>query len=242
MIRAVNNTVIVRPSYEPLRRLSKFAQTEEETIQTKEFGPVKVGNAHHYDNTSPPNSIAWGEVMSVGRGAAWMQNGLRLDKTLRIGDIIGFDQCQQVSLEHESQTLFFLPVNAALCTFNPGEALPRAIGAHILTKEEEGIGERFTLKAQKHGLALPRILAGGEMRVSDSVTSKVKFAVERVINVGTGGMALSEKFKEAVPIRPDPESVGLAAIFMLTMHTDVRVHGVRYRLVCWDRVRGLAED
>ena len=240
-IRARNNTVIVRPTYEPMMRLSQFASMGEE-IETKEFGKVKVHGTKDYVNTAAGNNIAWGEVLDVGPGAAWMNGRYRMDKVLKRGDIIGFDQCQEVSMTFEGKPIFFLPVNAALCRFNASDELPAPLGAYILTKEEPGATESIMFSsAAGRRFVLPRAQATGEIKVSDSAWSKVKFTVERVLGVGTGGVALSEKFKELVHIHPDPEAIGKLAMFMFTMSVDVQVHGVRHRLTNWDRVRALVE-
>jgi hypothetical protein len=190
-IRAVNNTITMRPNYEVLRRLSQF-QARDEVIETKEFGPVKVDSQRSYNNTTPGNNIAWGEVESVGRGAAWMLDKYRMDRVLKRGDIIGFDLSHQVSTRHEGEELFLLPVDKALCLFNPNMPRPEPLGVHILTVEEAGAGDRFTFASKKSGLTLPRSMSNGELKVSDSAHSKVKMTVERVLDVGEGGMGHSE--------------------------------------------------
>ena len=182
-VRAVNNTITMRPNYEVLRRLSQF-QARDEVIQTKEFGPVKVDSQRSYNNTTPGNNIAWGEVESVGRGAAWMLDKYRMDRVLKRGDIIGFDLSHQVSTRHDGEELFLLQVDKALCLFNPNMPRPEPLGVHILTVEEEGAGKRFAFSSKARGYVLPRSIDNGELKMSDSPHSKVKFTVERVLDVG----------------------------------------------------------
>lgn len=237
-IRARNNTILVKPRYDVLLRLNRFAWTEG-VIPTKEFGDVKVHGSANYKNATPGNNIAWGEVLSCGQGAAWMQGHYRIDKYLREGDIVGFDSCQMASTKLLEETTFFLPVNAALCRFNPEDERPKPIGPYMLTVEEEGLVERITYSkaGRAAGLVAPRHQVTGEIKVSDSPTSQVKFTAERVLDVGTGGCGYSEKFKELVHVKPDPEAIGSAALFMFVMSVDCHIEGKRHRFTNWDRVR-----
>lgn len=237
-IQAKNNTVVMRPNFEALRRLSQFA-LQDETIETKEFGAVKVG-APKYDNSKGGNRIAWGEVQSVGPGPAWMQGKYRLDRVLQRGDVIGYDLAQQCAAGDSH----LIPVNAALCRFNPGMAIPEPLGPYILTVEEAGAAERlvFTDALTRRGLTLPRNDVSGTIKVSDSPTSKVKQTVERILAVGTGGWTLSEKFKEVVYVKPDTESIGRLALFMYVMSVDCYIGPLRHRFTNWDKVRGLVEE
>ncbi len=190
-IRAKNNTILVTPDYTVLKRLSQF-HTDGEEIDHPIFGKVKMHASQDYVNTAPGNNIAWGKVMSVGPGAPWMAGKATLDRQLRAGDIIGFDACQQVSAPFEGETVFFLPVDAALCRFNPEDPLPVPLGVHVLTVHEDGAAERFTFRERKTKLVLPRNAAAGSIKVSDSPHSQVKFTVERVLDVGPGGMGHDE--------------------------------------------------
>jgi len=266
-ITAKNNTILVRPVYEPWKRLSPLASTGEE-INTAQFGTVKVHGSQDYVNTKPGNHLAWGEVLSVGPGAAWM--GGKQDLGLRLGDVIGFDQCQEVSLKFQGEETFFIPTDAALCRFNPTDPMPAPLGVHILTREEEGAGHRLTFSGPARKFILPNGQAQGAIKVSDSPHSLVKFAVERVVSVGAGGMGHSEirtersvhleerileggrsavlqskvieKHQRPLWIQPDPEAVGRLALFLFTMSVDVNVNGIRHRLINWDRVRSLVDD
>lgn len=260
MITAKNNTILLRPTYEPLQRLSPLYMGGQ-TIDTKEFGAVKVDGNQGYVNTDPGNHIAWGTVLSVGPGAAWMAGKYRLDRDLAVGDTIGFDVSREVSTKHEGQEVFFLPLDAALCRFNPGQQLPEPLGIYVLTREEEGVGERFTFSEGARKFVLPRTQASGTLKVSDAPQSNVKFTIERVVAVGKGGMGHSEirtersvhveqrldgkvlsskvveKQQTPVWIQPEPEAVGTLALFLFTMSVDVTVQGVRHRFTNWDRVR-----
>lgn len=192
MIRARNNTIIVEPTYEPQTRLSPLASTGE-TIDSPLFGKVKVHGSQDYVNTAPGNNIAWGRVVSSGPGAAWMEGRYDLTRRLAYGDIIGFDVQHEVSLPHEGRTVFFLPVEAALCRYNESDPLPVPLGVHVLTRFDQAAIERFVFSAKnKHRLHMPRNATSGTLKVSDSPWSNVRFAVERVVAVGTGGMAHSE--------------------------------------------------
>lgn len=188
---AKNNTVIVRPSYEPQKRLSRFRYDAQE-IETKEFGKVKVDSNQSYKNVGPGNHIAWGVVDSIGAGPAWMGKH-RFDEGLRPGDTIGFESNRVSTLCFEGEDVFFVPADAVLCRFNPGLLEPEPLGVNILTREEPGSGERITFSEAGRGrYVLPRTSADGAIKVSDSPHSQVKFAVERVVAVGPGGMGHSE--------------------------------------------------
>lgn len=195
-LRAKNNTILLRPVYEPWRRLSPLASIGEE-IHTKEFGTVKTHGSQAYVNTKPGNHLAWGEVLSVGPGAAWMREHWPAGKPthqelIREGDILGFDQCQEVSLTFQGQETFFLPCDAALCRFNPTDPIPVPLQHYVLTREEEDAGRKFTFTGAARKLHLPRTQASGTIKVSDAPQSQVKFAVERVVSVGSGGMGHDE--------------------------------------------------
>jgi len=190
-LTAKNNTILVKPNYEVLKRLSQF-HADGEVINHPVFGAVKMHASQDYVNTSPGNNIAWGTVMSVGPGAAWMAGKATLDEVLQPGDIIGFDVQHEVSTPFEGEKVFFLPVDQALCRFNPDDPLPVPLGFYMLTVEEPGAAERFTFSGAARQFALPRNSARGSLRVSDSPHSNVKFTVERVLDVGPGGMGHSE--------------------------------------------------
>lgn len=273
-LRAMNNTVLVRPVYEPWKRLSPLASIGEE-IDTKEFGTVKVHGSQDYVNTKPGNNLGWGEVLDVGSGAAWMREHWpahkpRHQQMIQPGDIIGFDQCQEVSLVVQGESVFFLPCDQALCRFNASDAIPVPLQHYILTREEEDAGRKFTFSGAARKLHLPRTAASGSLKVSDSPHSQVKFAVERIVSVGTGGMGhdeirtersvhreqrliaasqsavleskVIEKVQTPVWIEPPPESVGFLALFLFTMSVEVNVGGVRHRLTNWQRIRSLVEE
>jgi hypothetical protein len=193
---AKNNTILLRPVYEPWQRLSPLASIGEE-IHTAQFGVVKTHGSQAYVNTKPGNNLAWGEVLGVGTGAAWMREHWpegkpRHQQLIRPGDIVGFDQCQEVSLPFQGQDTFFIPCDAALCRFNPLDPSPIPLQHFILTKEDEDAGRRFTFTNAAQKFHLPRTAASGSIKVSDSPHSQVKFAVERVVAVGTGGMGHDE--------------------------------------------------
>jgi hypothetical protein len=264
----MNNTIFCRPRPDIHKRICEFASNGE-TIDSAIFGQVKVDSTIQYTTNAPANSFAFAEVLSVGRGAAWMRDCYRLDQQLAPGDIIGFDLCQHSELRHEGEILYILSVDAALCHFEVGKDLPTPLGQYMLTCEEEGAGERFTFSRLAKGapetsrLILPHGMGmkSGELKVSDVPTSRVKMSVERVIAVGKGGIGLGEskcytresiggvaveiKDRSAVVITPDPAAVGQLALFMTAMSTDLWAYGKRHRFTSWDRVRGLydtAED
>lgn len=193
---AKNNTILVRPVYEPWKRLSPLASTGEE-IETKEFGTVKTHGSQAYVNTKPGNNLAWGEVLAVGTGAAWMRDKWPRDKPrhddlIRPGDIIGFDQCQEISLLFQGESTYFIPCDSVLCRFNPADPMPVPLQHYIMTREEEDAGRRFTFSSAAVKFHLPRTQASGTIKVSDAPQSQVKFTVERVVAVGTGGMGHDE--------------------------------------------------
>lgn len=265
MIRAVNNTILVRPDYSVQRRMSHLA-SDGETIETKQFGTVKVGRTVTYTNTPGENRMAWGTVESVGPGAAWMQGKYRLDRTLRAGDVIGFDCSQYQNWRDGDSELMVLTVDAALCRFNPDMAAPEALGVYIGTVPDEAAARRFVLgkAGQSAGFVLTNDTAKGEIRISDNPHSKIRFSAERVTSVGGGGMTIGEAGQQAlgdtrayattsvdgkavsirtrvpIEIKPDPEAVGMLAVFNNTMSVDCLVQGVRWRFTNYDRVRCLA--
>lgn len=220
---AKNNTILVKPNYEVLKRLSQF-HSDGETFEHPVFGTVKMHASQDYVNTAPGNNIAWGTVMSVGPGAAWMAGKATLDRQLSPGDVIGFDAQHQVSTPFEGEKVFFLPVDQALCRFNPSDALPVPLGVYILTVEEPGAAERITFSERARKFHLPRNSASGSLKVSDSPHSNVKFTVERVLDVGPGGMghdeirtelSVHEEVREHV--RVNGESVGSRVISSKTI-------------------------
>ena len=195
-LRAKNNTVLVKPIYEPWRRLSPLASIGEE-IHTEQFGTVKTHGSQAYVNTRPGNHLAWGRVLDVGMGTAWMQKCWRAGKPthqdfIRVGDVIGFDQCQEVSLTFQGEDTFFVPCDAALCRFNDSDQSPVPLQHFVMTREEPDAGRRFTFSSAAQKFHLPRTQASGSIKVSDNPHSQVKFAVERVVAVGTGGMGHDE--------------------------------------------------
>lgn len=217
MIRARNNTIVVEPTYEPKRRLSPLASTGE-TIDSPLFGKVKVHGSQDYVNTSPGNNIAWGTVLSVGPGAAWMAGKYDMSRDLHVGDVIGFDVQHEVALPHEGRSVFFLPVDAALCRFNPSDPLPVPLGVYILTVEDAEAARRFVFKG-KSKLVMPRNASAGTVKVSDSPWSNVRFTIERVLAVGKGGMSHSEIRTEVSvheevreQVRVDGETMGTKVI------------------------------
>lgn len=273
-LRALNNTILLRPVFEPWKRLSPLASTGEE-IHTEQFGTVKTHGSQDYVNTKPGNHLAWGEVLGVGTGAAWMREHWPKGKPqhrdlIRPGDIIGFDQCQEVSLCVQGQDTFFLPCDAALCRFNAEDRIPYPLQHYILTREEEEAGRKITFTSAAQKFHLPRTQASGALKVSDSPHSQVKFAAERVVAVGSGGMGhdeirtersvhleerivsdgrsaviqskVIEKHQTPIWIEPEAEAVGRIALFLFTMSVDVTIGGVRHRLTNWQRVRSLVDE
>lgn len=266
-LRATNNTIIGRPCFEVQRRLSRFG-CDGETIETKEFGTVKVGSTVTYENKPGQNKMAWCSVLSVGPGAAWMKDRYRLDRILRPGDVIGFDASQFTNWQDDGENLMMLPVDAALCRFNPGSELPEPLGIYIMTVPDEDATRRFVLgkRGQAAGFILTNDTAKGEIRITDNVHSKVRYSAERVVAVGGGGMSIGEggqqalgdtrayttvsadggikriRTREPIEVIPEPSAVGMVAVFSNTMSVDCYVNGVRCRFTNWDRVKGLAED
>lgn len=271
---AKNNTILLKPVYEPWKRLSPLASTGEE-IHTEQFGTVKTHGSQDYVNTKAGNHLAWGQVLDVGSGAAWMREHWpagrpRHKDFIRPGDIIGFDQCQEVSLKVQGEETFFLPCDAALCRFNPEDGQPYPLQHYILTREEEDAGRKITFTGAAQKFHLPRSSATGSLKVSDSPHSQVKFAVERVVAIGAGGMGhdeirtersvhreermvaegrtavlqskVIEKVQTPIWIEPEPEAVGRLALFLFTMSVEVNIHGVRHRLTNWQRVRSLVDE
>lgn len=267
MIRATNNSIICRPNYEVQRRMSRFG-CDGETIETKEFGAVKVGSTVTYTNKPGENKMAWGSVLSVGPGAAWMKDRYRLDRILRPGDVIGFDASQYVNWQDDGENLMMLPVDAALCRFNPGSELPEPLGVYIMTVPDEDATRRFVLgkRGQDAGFVLTNDTKKGEIRITDNAHSKVRYSAERVVAVGGGGMSIGEggqqaigdtrayttvsvdggvkriRVREPIEIVPDPAAVGMVAVFLNTMSVDTPINGVRVRFTNFDRVKCLAED
>lgn len=273
-LRALNNTVLIRPVYEPWRRLSPLASTGED-IHTEQFGTVKTHGSQAYVNTKPGNNLAWGEVTSVGPGTAWMREQWPAGKPrhqdfLQEGDIIGFDQCQQVSMLFQGQDVYFLPCDQALCRFNPSDPVPVPLQHYVLTREEPEAGRKFTFSGAAQKFHLPRTAATGTLKVSDAPHSQVKFTVERMVAVGPGGMGhdeirtersvhreerliaegrsavmqskVIEKVQTPVWIQPEPDSVGGLVLFLFTMSVDVSINGVRHRLSNWQRVRSRVDE
>jgi hypothetical protein len=264
-IRAENNTILLRPHYEVLKRLTKFASTGED-IDTPQFGRVRVGHTVEYKNAVPGNNLAWGEVVSVGRGASWMKDKYRLDRILRAGDIIGFDACQFSTVRVDGEDMMLVPVDAALCRFNPDFAQPQPLGVYFMSVEAPEASHRMVYNQKERSFVLTANQAAGEFKISDAPGSKVKMTLERIVSVGGGGMSIGDagpqalgdnraytretidgkqvsiKCKEPVEIRPDPECAGMLAMFMTTMSVDMRFDEKRYRFSNWDRIRAILTD
>lgn len=267
MIRAVNNVVLCVPNYEVQKRMSRFASDNEE-IDTAQFGKVKIGRTVTYENVAGQNRMAWGTVHSMGRGAAWMKDKYRLDRVLKPGDVIGFDASQYVNWKDSDTELMQLPVDAVLCRFNIDDPEPQAMGIYFTSVPDEEATRRFVLgkKGQESGLILTNDVKKGEIRVSDNPNSKIRFSAERIVNVGAGGMTIGEgghqalgdtraytaisvdggikriRVREPIEIIPEPEAIGMMAVFNNTMSADCNIHGVRYRFTNWDRVKSLASE
>lgn len=268
-LKAKNNTILCTPNYEVQKRMSILG-CDGEVIETKEFGKVEVGRTVTYENKPGQNRIAWGTVQSVGPGGAWMKDKYRLDRFLREGDVIGFDTSQYVNWnDHDNEgALMMLPVDAALCRFNPNDEKPVALGIYFMSTADEEATRRFVLgkKMQDLGFVLTSNQKSGEITITDNPNSKVKYSAERIVSVGGGGMTIGEggqgalgdtraytsisvdggikriRVKEPLEIVPDPEAIGAVAIFINTMSSDCSVKGVRYRFTNWDRVKALAFD
>jgi hypothetical protein len=266
-LRATNNSIICRPNYEVQRRMSPMASDGEE-IKTEHFGTVKFGRTVEYTNTPGANKMAWGSVIDVGKGAAWMKDRYCLDRILRKGDVIGFDASQYTNWRDGDESLMMLPVDAALCCFNPGDEMPQALGVYIMTVPDEGATRRFVLgkASQERGFVLTNDTKRGEIRISDNPHSKIRYSAERVVSVGSGGMSIGEggqqalgdtraystiaingeikriRTREPVEIVPDAEAVGLTAVFSNVMSSDAWIKGQRCRFTSWDRVKALATD
>jgi len=262
---AKNNSILCTPNYEVQKRMSPMGCDGEE-IHTKEFGTVKVGRTVEYKNSPGQNKMAWGTVRSVGRGGAWMKDKYRLDLILKPGDVIGFDASQYVNWkDYDDSPLMMLPVDAALCVFNPGDERPRPLGVYFMSVQDEA-AVRFTLgkKAQQAGFILTNDAKNGEIRISDNPNSKVRYSAERIVDVGAGGMSIGEggqqalgdtrayttvsadggivriRTKEPIEIIPEADAIGCMAVFINSMSSDCRVNGVRYCFTNWDRVKALA--
>src|SRR5688572_20629918 len=172
-LRATNNTVFCRPDFAVQKRLSRWASDGEE-IATEHFGTVKVGSTVTYSNVPGTNKMAWGEVQSVGPGAAWMRGKYPLDRILRPGDVIGFDAAQYQNWRDGDEKLMILPVDAALCRFNPDDEAPQPLGIYFASVPDEASTRRFTLgkKAQAAGFILTNDVRAGEIRITDNPHSK----------------------------------------------------------------------
>ena len=270
MIRAVNNTILARPRPDLHALLCKFASSGEE-IDSAIFGKVRIDSTVSYDVTSKPNNFALAEVLSIGRGPAWMDPRYR--PKLEPGSIIGFDLAA-VSHAHpfEGETLYMMPLDAAVCRFDVGARLPCPIGGWMMTEEDPASLRRFQLRDRKSALILPDSVMKAGIKTNDRTWSRVTIAVEKVIGVGTGGYAIADKALDRVigwkeksdPVRdamgrvvrtdrwrepvfekertlliPEPEAVGMVAVFMPVMSIDLYAYGVRHRFSPWDRVREL---
>lgn len=266
-IRATNNTIVGTPCFEVQRRLSRLG-CDGEAIETKEFGTVRVGSTVTYTNVPGTNKMAWLTVSSVGPGAAWMAGKYRLDRWLKAGDVIGFDASQYVDVSRDGAQLMLLPVDAALCRFNPSDEMPVPLGVYFMSVPDEAAARRFAMgkKLQATGFVLTNDARAGEIRITDNPNSKVRYSVERVVGVGGGGMTLGQggqqalgdtrayctvtadgkvvriRTREPVEIVPEPEAVGMVAVFGNAMSVSVNVHGARVSFTNWDRVRILATD
>lgn len=264
MIRAVNNTILARPRPDIHAQMCRFA-TQGEEIDTAIFGKVRVDNTVSYDVTSTPNSFAFAEVLSMGRGPAWMDP--RYLPAIGPGSIIGLDLAT-VSHAHpfEGETLYMLPVDAALCRFDVGGRLPVPLGGWILTEEDPISLRRYQFRDRKTTLILPDTVEKRGLKTNDRTWSRVTIAVEKVLDVGTGGYCVVDKAMDRVigwkrkpnpdgtePVRepvferervlviPEREAIGLVAAFMPTMSVDLYAYGVRHRFSTWDRVRELVD-
>jgi len=266
-LRATNNSIIGTPNYEVQSRMSHLACDGEE-ILTKQFGTVRVGRIVQYSNVPGQNRMAWITVQSVGPGAAWMKDRYRLDRILKKGDVIGFDASQSVNWNDGGEQLMMLPVDAALCRFNPGDERPQALGVYFMSVPDEDAARRFVLgkRLQESGFILTNDTKRGEIRVADNPHSKIRYSAERIVGVGAGGMTIGEagqqalgdtrayttvsvdggikriRTKEPVEIVPDPSAVGMIGVFINTMSVDCLVQGTPYRFTNWDRVKALASD
>ena len=255
MIRAVNGVLYVRPRPDIHKRVCEFASSGEE-IDTEIFGKVRIDNTVSYTPTAQANNFAFGEVLSMGRGAPWMPE--RLLPHCPKGSIVGFDLAQvSHSFPHDGETLYDLPIDAALCRFDVGARLPKPLGPYFLSQEDPVSLRRFQMRDRKSLLILPDTTMKAGLKTNDKTWSRVRIAVEKVIDVGTGGMCICErpidKFiglgqdrqpvreKERLEVHPDPTAIGMIAVFMPTMSVDLHAYGVRFRFSPWDRVRGLAE-
>jgi hypothetical protein len=261
MIRAVNNTIIARPRPDIHAALCKFASSGEE-IDSAVFGKVRVDNTISYDVTSKPNCFAFGEVLSIGRGPAWMDPYYL--PAIGPGSIIGFDLAA-VSHAHpfDGETLYMLPIDAALCRFDVGARLPVPLGAWILTEEDPVSIRRFQFRDRKSPLILPDTIQKQGLKTNDRTWSRVTIAVEKVLDVGTGGYAIADKAMDRVigwkrkpnpetgaaperepvfekvrtVILPEREAVGLVAAFMPVMSVDLYLYGTRHRFTTWEIAR-----
>lgn len=246
MIRATNNTLVCRPRPDIHGRIVKWV-TSGETVDSAVFGEVKIDNTVSYRVTSLANNFAFGEVLSVGRGAAWMSDKYRLDvegpSGNKPGTIIGFDLCQvSHSFLHDGETQYFLPINAALCRFDPGADMPQPLGVYFMTRHEPEAAIRFQKRDKKSGLWLPSAAGRGSIKTSDAEWSRVNVDVERIVSVGGGGMGLSEKCKKPVEVIPDPSAIGHLCVFMSTLSVDLPAYGEMYKFTNWERLRGVVED
>lgn len=196
MIRAINNTILCRPRPDIHAQLCRFATAGEE-IDSAIFGKVRVDNSVSYDVTSQPNNFAFGEVISMGRGPAWMEP--RYLPAISPGSIIGFDLAT-VSHAHpfEGEILFMMPIDAALCRFDVGARLPAPLGGWILTEEDPVSLRRFQFRDRKSALILPDTVHAKGLKTNDRTWSRVTIAVEKVLAVGTGGYCVTDKAMDRV--------------------------------------------
>jgi hypothetical protein len=255
VIRAMNNTLLCKPRPDIHKLVCEFVSSGEE-IDSAIFGKVRIDNTISYDVTSRPNQFAFGEVHSMGRGAVWMPE--RLLPHCPVGSIIGFDLAQvSHAFPHEGETLYDLPIDAALCRFDVGARLPTPLGAYMLTEEDPASLKRLTMRDNKTKLILPDTTLAQGLKTNDRTWSRVTIAAEKVLDVGTGGMAVVEKpidkfvgfglnrnpirEKERIEVHPDRSAIGFVALFMPTMSVDLYAYGTRHRFTPWDRLRSLVQ-
>ncbi len=255
MIRAVNNTILARPRPDIHAQLCRFASAGEE-IDSAIFGKVRVDNTVSYEVTSKHNNFAFGEVLSMGNGPSWMAPEYL--PRISPGAIIGFDLAQvSHAFPFEGQTLYLLPLDAALCRFDVGAQLPAPLGGYVMTEEDPISLRRLAMRDRKSELILPETTMQKGLKTNDRTWSRVTIAAEKVLDVGTGGYAIVEKNldkpighkpsgepvfeRERTLLIPDRESIGKVALFLPTMSVDLFAYGARHRFSTWDRVRTLID-
>lgn len=259
MIRATNNTILARPRPDIHAQLCKFA-SQGDVIDSAIFGKVRVDNTVSYEVTSKANNFAFGELLSMGQGPSWMDPAY-LPRVVP-GSIIGFDLAQvshafPFPSEKGTETLYLMPMDAALCRFDVGARLPVPLGGYVLTEEDPVSLRRLSMRDRKSKLILPDTTMSRGLKSNDRTWSRVTIAAEKVLDVGTGGYAIIEKNldkpigwkpsgepvfeRERTLLHPDREAVGKVALFLPTMSVDLFVYGARHRFSTWDRIRTLID-